>query len=290
MKNKKQRTILPGIIATTAIATNLIVAPSAQAEIVKIEQGSYIETNGSYCTIGYVNPETRTALTAGHCNVIERGEDETYNPPFMKSEKDAIYTYKGTKVGKVVKNTYTAHSDLFNGKDVSIIQLEPWVEIGENKYSGDNWANIEDLEKGDKLCSYGGRTAKLRCGEITEVSVEDNLIEADENTIGIVGDSGGPAWVEGKGFVGVYSYSTSAGAPVRIAGFNHPLHYKEEITPSNGTSFEKENITPPTGTQLSSIIENNKRVPATLTIIAIMLSIFFASSAIFKFIVPQFMK
>lgn len=278
MNNKFFTSIAP-IVAITMTG---ILAPSAQANILTVEQGTYIETNGAYCTIGYVNPTNNTALTAGHCNFIEDGETIP-TQPFMNTEKDAVYTTKGTKIGKIVKNTYTAHSDIYTGKDAAIIQLEPWVKVGTNKYTTDKWADLNEIQKDDTICAYGGRTNKVRCGKVTEVNVDNNLINGDSTSVGLIGDSGGPAWVEGKGFVGVYSYSSSKETPEekRITGFNYPEHYKEEMT----TQFDNSSPAQDTS-ELSSIITNNKRVPATAKIIAIMLSIFFATKEFIKIINP----
>lgn len=80
------------------------------------------------------------------------------------------------------------------------------VIAGKNIYSGEKKANIKDIEIDDPLCSYGAKSGTMHCGKVIDKT--SRLVVGNKEAGGISGDSGGPAWVPGKGFVGVYSAKT----------------------------------------------------------------------------------
>lgn len=174
-----------------------------QGDKVVIEN-DYKKNDYAICTVGYVDKNTHTMVFTGHCSGYDVGKN-VYDPQFKK-------------LGKVIYNhgTPETHPD----SDYAIVKLDEKVSVGENIYSGDKWSSPEKVKIGDKMCSYGAKSGMKYCGYVT--GVNDHYINGDINTGGVSGDSGGPAWVEGKGFVGVYS-AVSEG----VTTFTYP----EEIAP-----------------------------------------------------------
>ena len=160
------------------------------------------------CTVGYVDDISHTLIFTGHCSGYKTGKN--------------VYTSDFKKLGTVIYNHGTPETHPDN--DYAIVKLDKNISVGDNIYSGDKWVSPDKVNVGDKLCSYGAKSAMKYCGYVT--SVNNRYINGDINTGGISGDSGGPAWIEGKGFIGVYS-AVSEG----ITTFTYP----ENIAPKYNT-------------------------------------------------------
>ena len=85
------------------------------------------------------------------------------------------------------------------------------TDAGENIYSGNQVVSPEDIEVGDTIHSYGGKTGQQYTGTVTRTDGHQVLATGEAG--GLPGDSGGPAWIDGKGLVGVYSSYYTDGAP-----------------------------------------------------------------------------
>lgn len=166
----------------------------ANDNTISVEQGDKVVIENDYkdndyaiCTAGYVDDNTRTMIFTGHCSGYDTGKD-VYNTDFKK-------------LGTVVYNngSYDTHPD----SDYAVVKLDESISVGENIYSGDIWTSPQKINIGDKMCSFGAKSNMKYCGYVTDV--HDNYVNGDINTGGVSGDSGGPAWIEGKGFIGVYS-------------------------------------------------------------------------------------
>lgn len=190
----------------------------------KIDQGEtiLIQTPGSdkvsQCTVGYIEHSKSRIHTAGHCG-------ETGQKAMINEENNMV-------IGTFTSN-YNNHADR---NDNGWVDVNPHL-LGVNNYSGNA---IVQANKGDKLCSYGSYSNKVYCSAVR--GKDGEVIISGPG--GIPGDSGGPAWIPGKGFVGVYSIywkrdgQTIASAYNTInthdANNNPPLPIEEEpiiITP-----------------------------------------------------------
>ena len=197
------------LIATLFLAFSTMSTPHANAATV-VNQGDYVATTiplpeltpmssgqntGMACTIGYVDKARHRAFYAGHCS---QGLPGT-----------TVYNAAGNVIGTVGYNPYPDHGAYIPGpallpgipNDWAVINLAPGVVAGGNNYSGD--AIAPGARTGDTICSYGARTRSVKCGKV--MGTHGSVIVATPNAGGIPGDSGGPAWIPGKGFVGVYS-------------------------------------------------------------------------------------
>lgn len=178
---------------------------------VSISQGDKIVTEVSdddhtLCTVGFVDEITRTITMSGHCAKGRAG---------MR-----VRTSDGDTIGYVAQNWYDGTNQ---ETDISIISVESGVYLGGNGYSGDHWLKPYEVRKGDLLCSRGASSDSVHCGDVLEV--KKNLILTESSAGGIGGDSGGPAWIPGKGFVGVYFGGSS-----ERSVFVHPDPNYETLT------------------------------------------------------------
>lgn len=157
-----------------------------------ISQGEMVYINGSniICTAGYIDKKNHKAYLADHC--------------LPAHQKSVIYNSNREKIGEA----YGRFSDRKMGipksrNDVAYINLYDDVEAGENTYSGDDRVSTTDITPGEKLCMFSMKFDSVHCGKVK--SVDGTLVVGDDHVNGIGGDSGGPAWIPGKGFVGVYT-------------------------------------------------------------------------------------
>lgn len=202
------KNIVRACVAAATIAASILASPAAHAQIT-VNQGDYVSTTVTLpqitpmlsgqtdtvsCTIGYVDKANNRALYAGHCARGLTGID--------------VKNASGHTLGTVVSNPYQDHGGYIPGpalmphtpNDWAVIQLAPGVVAGNNSYSGDQFTTARP---GDTLCSYGHTTRRVLCGKV--IGAHGQVTVATRNAGGVVGDSGGPAWVPGRGFVGVYS-------------------------------------------------------------------------------------
>ena len=169
-----------------------------------VNQGDWVNISGyGYCTIGYVDKVNHRAYTAAHC------------APRMKNWERLIVKTPFTNelIGELFVRTkeYEANGKLHRSwkSDSTYIQLYPEVQAGENTYSGDTRIMPEDVEDGDEVCIYSVRLDKTSCrpvfstfGPVIKMNAPRYKIDPP---ISVEGDSGGPGWIPGKGFVGTIS-------------------------------------------------------------------------------------
>ena len=174
--------------AAAAAAAATLTAASAWAGT--INQGDRVRNQEwDTCTVGYV--QTGSAYTAGHCG---KTGDTMFN--FQTNEQ----------IG-----TLNSHYSYPGGEDWAEITLNDTATAGENTYSGNQVVSPEDIEVGDTIHSYGGKTGQQYTGTVTRTDGHQVLATGEAG--GLPGDSGGPAWIDGKGLVGVYSSYYTDGAP-----------------------------------------------------------------------------
>lgn len=157
-----------------------------QGDVVLIDIG---ERGYPMCTIGYVDKQKRNFLFAGHCSAGKIGAK--------------VFTEDMKYIGTVVENYHNGQAYT----DFAVVNIEQGM-IGDNVYSHDRWVAPRDVQIGDTICSYGGNSKNTHCGKVIDKEYPNVIIGSPESD-GIGGDSGAPAWIPGKGFVGVFSGATS---------------------------------------------------------------------------------
>lgn len=175
-----------------------------EAADVVVSQGDNVYTPGTgLCTLGYVDKATRRALYAGHCS---KEDSNDWQRGGKSGEDVVVYDYESRqRIGYVEKNDFSG--DLMDGTDFAVIKLYDDVEIGENTYSGDKWIKDFDTQvvPGKRICSYGAKTKQVTCTVIKKVYPDTYRIRLGIEGAGQKGDSGGPLWIPGEGFVGIFS-------------------------------------------------------------------------------------
>ncbi|MCS4489909.1 hypothetical protein N7326_04990 [Corynebacterium sp. ES2794-CONJ1] len=192
-----------------------------QGDAIKLQEGPSTFT----CTVGFVDRENRRIWTAGHC-----ARDNSF-----------VFTSTGTEIG-VIKHPYDVDptidprvSELERRKltadyffhDIAYIDLSDKVTPGSNKFSGDRYYQPS---VGDDICRFGATTFDhVFCSKV--LHIDDHLAyAADLGTKG--GDSGGPAWVPGKGYVGqavgAFNLVSASGAPA-VMSIIHRADFNQQI-------------------------------------------------------------
>ena len=183
-------------------------AATPQQPTTLLHQGDVIRIDNRLCTLGYIDPVARTATLAAHC-VPSDHEAELYN-----YETD-------TPIGKIVSHHNGATDNARN--DVLTFNLYDTVTLTDypNPYSGNTLLTLDDVQFGDKACSYSAMTQSVRCGVI--YNTDSTVVFGSPELGGVQGDSGGPMWLvddenNPKGLLGVYSILTGI-----IVGYTNPL-------------------------------------------------------------------
>lgn len=161
-------------------------------ELPTIVQGEEISIDKKKtCTIGYIDHKEKLAYTADHCS--------------FKGKKSVVYDNDNHIIGTIESRTDRSSKTLLSqsmGNDFNVIKLNNYVSLAENIYSGDRKVSISDVKSGERVCVHSRMQKKVNCGKIRMVA--GNVIVGDSDAYGKLGDSGGPVWIPGKGFVGIY--------------------------------------------------------------------------------------
>ncbi len=165
----------------------------ATAQPVAVRQGGTVLVQGTgICTVGYNDAANRRSFVAAHC-----GGDG--------ARVRAIDPATGRAGGAVgtLRRSRLYDSQLSN--DWAAIEWDPQVHVGGNPVTGDGWVHPHNIRLGETVC-YSGRTSHpgggATCGRFAGSADNTFFIDAP---LSQPGDSGGPMWVPGRGFVGVVS-------------------------------------------------------------------------------------
>lgn len=186
MKKLSTAMITSTIIATAFLAP---VESQAQSPNAVINQGDRIVIGNSVCTAGYIDKATNTMITASHCT---RTGTDVYKVDTSLNQR--------YKVGVVETNP--DHNSDTRRNDFVFVKLDKNV-AGENIYSGDTRITPDDVVIGDPFCSIGTNSPVIKCGVVKDI--DGNMVVTNREGGGVKGDSGGPGWIPGKGFFGVYT-------------------------------------------------------------------------------------
>lgn len=174
---------------TPAIASANPVPFIQQGDKVLIENGP---GNIAVCTIGYVDEHRRNFMFTGHCSGGRVGS-KVMNDRYQEIGRVEVNYYRGTV-----------------WSDIAVVNVTNG-NIGGNIHSGNTWVQPHTVRRGETLCSYGANSGAVHCGRVTGRDLP-NAIIGSRNSGGIGGDSGGPAWIPGRGLVGFYSGFTDDSA------------------------------------------------------------------------------
>lgn len=176
-----QGTVVRLLIAVATAAAALALPPVANASPVPVFPGMEIRQNTNLCTLGFVEPTLRIALTAGHCrgtgpvtdkdgNVIgtmAMFRDNTPNGTTV-STTDSINDYEGISLAPDV----TPNNVLPGGRS---LVTDPGVT----------------LHPGEAVCHFGITTGES-CGTVE--AVNNGWFTMSHGVLSEKGDSGGPVY------------------------------------------------------------------------------------------------
>ena len=160
--------------------------------------------NDGTCTLGFVDNKTKIGYTAKHCG---------YDGEKVFVKRDGAYVPVG----------YLKH--IPGSGDQSAIVLYNNVNKGINSYSGDT-ISAQKAAVGDKVCRYGYVTGKVDCATVRYVG--SIMFNTNLGMNPVPGDSGGPSWIEGKGYMGTLQGHDDVEGGKKAYFFNHiPLAQNE---------------------------------------------------------------
>lgn len=170
-------------LSSGSSAGNVVIDNNEHTKTIQVNQGDTIYMDSQFgqdylCTLNSIFDDY--AFSAGHCGGVGT----------------VVRTYPGMDyIGTVVE------SDNSGNIDHLAIKLGDNVG-GENIYSGDRISSIAEMEQGDTICQYGATTKKVQCSPMFGLPRLGALWSSAQS---LHGDSGGPAWIEGKGLIGITS-------------------------------------------------------------------------------------
>lgn len=192
--------------------------PPAEPGGVAVRQGDRFTTDrGMGCTIGYVDKARGVAYTAHHC-----GKAGYHNTRGVYVEHNGVSTRVGTMV---YAHPYLPEVGLLppevlagldtTDRDIAAIKFVPGVTLSDNSFSSDTRVPLNQVHAGETACFYGSTTGHPVCGRVRSVSSPTNplhriLVEVPQGaTTAQPGDSGGAAYIPGRGSIGIVKGSWS---------------------------------------------------------------------------------
>lgn len=223
-------------IAAFIMSASVLATPAsvhAQNAPITINQGDQITSDqtilngaiyvGNPCTIGYVEPGK--AWTAAHC----------------ANNGNPVRDSRGRVIGTIVHTNPNDSNNYSVYHDTAYIALNSNVRAGQNSHESQVSEVIPSA--GDRVCLYSRTSDSTRCGTVDHVSPTAKkeyvfISGASANQ----GDSGGPVWVPGQGFIGVISARSSNGnlfiSRVDSSQVNHHIGTSPRGNLSGATSSE----------------------------------------------------
>ena len=194
-------------VSATGIAALALPSPPAHASPVPIYPGMEIHQDTNLCTLGYVEPNLRIAVTAGHC----RGSGAVTDRDGNYIGTQAMYR-DNTPNGATVSTNDTI-SD-YEGITLAVDATPTNALPGGRALVSDPGLTISP---GRPVCHYGVVTHET-CGTVE--AVYDGWFTMSNGILSQKGDSGGPVYVDtddGRAvLVGVFN-STWGDFPAAVA-------------------------------------------------------------------------
>lgn len=182
MSSQRTHAITRTLLAA-AVALGMQAAP-AQAQTRAVEQGAAVVVQGTgLCTVGFNDPARYRSLIAAHCG----------------GEGARVELAGGGAAGTLYRSkAYDGHLS----NDWAAIQWDPGVAVGGNRFSGNAWVHPNDVRIGENVCYFSRSRGAQTCGRFSGSADGTFFVDAQ---LSQPGDSGGPMWVPGRGFIGVVS-------------------------------------------------------------------------------------
>ena len=191
-------------------------APPAATPVVN--QGDVVDVVGKgRCTIAFNDRGQIVSYTAGHCG--EKGDR-------------AIVMGEGFRASGTFHPSSAMDADEGTANDWGVIRWADGVKLGENGITGDEVVAPSLMRSGDPVCVYGGTSKKTTCGSFAG-AIGNNLYW--DGPSGKPGDSGGPVWVEGKGFLSIYT-----GVSLAVGRKGEEGRLNRSSVPDNGPQVSPE--------------------------------------------------
>ncbi|MBA1835288.1 hypothetical protein [Corynebacterium wankanglinii] len=194
-------------IAVSSVAVPVALPGAGAAEPLVARQGErlFVDNIGGYnltsCTIGYNDVALHRSYTAGHCAVDSAAPRPGGSTVYVADEYGRQLP---TPAGLIYPAA--AFYGPANANDWSVIYWFNNVTLGQNTYGG-AYIPISEISPGETLCYHGfashGRSREAACGPF--VGMIEKTIYFDAPGTPHFGDSGGPVYAPGRGFVGVMS-------------------------------------------------------------------------------------
>lgn len=144
------------------------------------------------CTVGFVDTENNRVWTDAHCGENGAAVMDNFQNPIGTLHH--VYPSEWKQLQNIQGTEWSVNN---RASDVAYVEIDDPAVLGQNYFSQNTIARTPAV--GDNLCNYGGRTDRVACTPITNIN-GPVVITADNGSDH--GDSGGPAWIEGKGYVG----------------------------------------------------------------------------------------
>ena len=250
------RTLTIGVLA--ALLAALIVAVPSASAAPRVSQGSVVVTDGGMCTVGFSDPARHRSLIAAHCG--REGARVAVVDPATGAPSRPMGTFHRSKV-----------YDQRLGNDWAAIQWDTGVAIGGNPHSGNRWVHPNDIALGETVCYHGNASHGARgatCGKFAGAVGNTFFVDAPLTR---AGDSGGPLWVPGRGFVGVISSQWAARQLPVVGGANFVVgvvpHDGPAVTEVQLMGLYMENLVAPVsrgGSSVGPAGEGVRRVVSTV--------------------------
>ena len=194
-------------VLTTAVAAVALPSAPAQASPVPVYPGMEIRQDTNLCTLGFVEPTLRIAVTAGHCRGSGTVTDKENNPVGTM----AMYR-DNTPNGATVST-----NDSIN--DYEGIQLAADVSISNVMPGGRGLVSDPGLtiSQGQAVCHFGVTTGES-CGTVE--AVYNGWFTMGHGIVSQKGDSGGPVYVltdDGRAVIAGVFNSTWGDYPAAVS-------------------------------------------------------------------------
>lgn len=155
------------------------------------------------CTISYVDNARGKAYTAAHCS---GGVGQVFVN--RKGQPIGVHT-AGERV-----NDPAVSSDRF--VDTAELTLFDGVG-GRNLYTNDRVLSWSDISAQDTVCFTGQHTAgRVKCGKVSLMMPYRIRIHGTPGNGAQPGDSGGPAWIPGRGYIGVVTAGNATDTAINV--------------------------------------------------------------------------
>ena len=203
----------PGFAVAAPVVND---APPAATPVVN--QGDLVDVVGKgRCTIAFNDRGQNVSYTAGHCG--EEGDR-------------ALVMGEGFRASGTFHPSSAMNADEGTANDWGVIRWADGVKLGKNAISGDAVVAPSLMRSGDPVCVYGGTSKKTTCGSFAG-AIGNNLYW--DGPSGKPGDSGGPVWAEGKGFL-----SVDTGVSLAVGSKGEEGRLNRSSVPDNGPQVSPE--------------------------------------------------